>query len=157
MALEGNSVYLTEGNPFVGEAIPRKIIEIAKENNVPYRIFFNSSSLEEMFIKTNLNPFEDGLVITKPADLENALKSNLPIFIVLIGYSLNIQEIPSFNKFLIKELLCIKKTLLNKFPKDYQIYLLNPNGIFVKELEDIEDFSKHWIRRQSSIYIPKVY
>lgn len=153
---EKDVVYATEGNPFVGEAIPTLICEIAKEKKLSVKVISGQSSLDLFFINSHIDPFNN-LVITSPSHLEKALLSDMPIVLVLVGYQkyggiAHLRE--NFNSLLKEELLDIKTMLLKKFPPSHKIYMLNLNGSKSLPLKKIEDFSITWQARKSTLYIP---
>lgn len=151
-----NVIFVLEGNPGVGEDIELKILSIAKEMKLTVKIVPGQSSLDSIFTKVNLNSLENGLTISEPWNLKKALHSDFPILITLIGYSRGTKtnNYVNFNQILKKEIAEIKKILLKKFSPDHTVYLLNPKGTFRLQLEKIEEFTKNWVRRKSTVYIP---
>jgi len=154
---EKNAVFIANGNPFIGEAIPHLIYDIAKQKGLSVKVISGQSSIDQMCIGFDVDPFMEGLAVVNPSNLDKVISSNTPIFIVIIGYSKygaigHLSE--NFDEFLKEELLEIKKKLLEKYPKDHKIYLLNPNGTYSFPLEKLEEFSKFWQKRVSTLYVP---
>jgi len=67
---EKNIVYVADGNPFIGEAIPHLICNLARQRNLSVKVIAGQSSLDQMCIDSNLDPFAEGLVVVRPQHLK---------------------------------------------------------------------------------------
>lgn len=152
-----NTIYAARGNPCAGESIPFLISELAKQRNLSVRFISGQSSLDQLFIDAGLDPFQQGLAVVGPQHLEKVIHSGLPMFIVMIGYTKYGavgHDLEDFDELLREELLDIKNKLLQEFPPNYKVYLLNPGGVVSFLLAEIEKFSKFWQKRVSTLYVP---
>lgn len=141
----GNIIYAVPGHPLVAEKSVSILIDLCKENNVPYKILPAVSFIDAVMESLKIDPIE-GLKIIDAFDIRNQILDKRIGTIVTQVYS----------KLIASE---VKLALLDQYDDETEIYFVRAAGI--KDEESIRKIKLYELDMQqdidylTSIYIPK--
>ncbi|WP_110953639.1 bifunctional methyltransferase/pyrophosphohydrolase YabN [Anaerosinus massiliensis] len=136
-------VYAVPGSPLVAEKTVLLIRDMAKEENIKFRILPGMSFIEVLYVQLGIDPI-DGLTVIDSEDAEG-LPEGLPTAIVVTQV---------YNQQVASNL---KLSLMERYPDDFDITLLQNLGL---ENEEIITIPLYELDRQphidhlTSVYVP---
>jgi tetrapyrrole methylase family protein / MazG family protein len=143
----GNVMYAVPGNPCVAEVTGPKIIQRAKEANIPVRVIAGISFIEPSIMALNIDPYDPGLVLADALEINQKYYLDFsPTYPALIGQV--------YSKFVASEL---KLALSNVYSDTHEVVLIHAAGTPEEIIEKVPlyeiDRSDH-IGLLSSLYVP---
>ncbi|WP_196594360.1 bifunctional methyltransferase/pyrophosphohydrolase YabN [Pectinatus sottacetonis] len=137
-------VYAVPGSPMVAEQTVIIIRDMAKQKNIPVRIYAGMSFLELLYIKLNIDPI-DGLLVLDALELENQSVYNSVNKIITQLYDVHTASE-------------VKLTLMGELPDDHEVALIYHLGLADEKIDYIPlyELDRHKeIDYLTSLYVPR--
>jgi tetrapyrrole methylase family protein/MazG family protein len=140
-ARNGDIAYAVPGHPLVGEESVKRLIALARENDIPIRIIGSASFLEPTLSALNLS-LGDGLLILDALSID---ATNLRPDTPTLYYQVYDAQTAS----------ALKLALMSQYPSDFEVFVVRAAGVVGQET--VETIPLHRLDRAEVDHVTSVY